>query len=162
MKKLLLRSILVIVGILIGGAVGGYVIFHRYARDYALVRAFAMAGIFSAVSKNEYEKNTSDAKRELIVQLKIWTDGIDSSATDPIMKNALRMNRGLTEARLSILENEAGDPEQAKSYLSKAREDLKAVGWVDHSEANIVQIVKRQQIPPCDATVLQKPCGQLN
>ena len=112
MKKLLLRSILVIVGILIGGAVGGYVIFHRYARDYALVRAFAMAGIFSAVSKNEYEKNTSDAKRELIVQLKIWTDGIDSSATDPIMKNALRMNRGLTEARLSILENEAGDPEQ--------------------------------------------------
>jgi len=95
MKKLLLRSILVIVGILIGGAVGGYVIFHRYARDYALVRAFAMAGIFSAVSKNEYEKNTSDAKRELIVQLKIWTDGIDSSATDPIMKNALRMNRGL-------------------------------------------------------------------
>jgi hypothetical protein len=162
MKKLLFRSILVIIGILIGGAVGGYVIFHRYARDYALVRAFAMAGIFDAVSKNEYEKNTTDAKRELIFQFNIWTDGIESSAADPIMKNALRMNRGLTEARLSILENEAGNPEHAKSYLSKAQEDLKAAGWVDHSEANIVQIVKRQPVPPCDATGLQKPCGQLD
>ena len=169
MKKLFLRSIVVLIGIFVGIVVGGYLTFHRYARDYALVRAFAWTGIFSAVSEGQYDKNTSDAKGELIFSLNFWTQGVESSGIDPTMKNALRMNRGLTEARLSVLENEAGNVDQAKSYLSKAQEDLKAVGWVDRSEANIMQAVKRQPVPPCDATpqnatkastsVLQKPCG---
>ncbi len=79
------------------------------------------------------------------------------------------MNRGLIEARLSVLENEAGNVDQAKSYLSKAQEDLAAVGWVDHSEAIILQAVKRQPVSPCgaspqntakaNASATQKPCG---
>jgi hypothetical protein len=48
------------------------------------------------------------------------------------------MNRGLAEARLSVLESEAGNIDLAKSYLSKAQGDLKAVGWTDLSEANIL------------------------
>lgn len=168
MKKLFLQSIVVIIGIFTGAAIGGYLTFHRYARDYAMVRAFAWTGIFSAVSEGQYDKNTSDAKGELILSLDSWTQGVESSALDPTMKNALRMNRGLTEARLSVLENEAGNVGQAKSYLSKAQEDLKAVGWVDRSEANILQAVKRRPVPPCDTSqnptkastsVLQKPCG---
>jgi hypothetical protein len=85
------------------------------------------------------------------------------------MKKALRMNCGLIEARLSVLENEAGNVDRAKSYLSKAQEDLKAVGWVDPSEANILQAVKRQPVSPCGmssqsaaktiASTPQKPCG---
>jgi hypothetical protein len=169
MKKLFLRATVVIVGIVIGGAAGGYLTFHRYAREYAIVRVFAWTGIFSAVSLNQYDKNTSEAKGELLYSLDFYSQGVESSAIDPTLRNALRMNRGLTEARLSVLESEAGNVEPAKSYLSKAQEDLKAVGWVDISETNILKTVKRQPIPPCGATpqnvaktsasALQKPCG---
>jgi hypothetical protein len=169
MKKVLLRSIVVIVGIILGGAAGGYLTFHRYARDYAIVRAFAWAGIFVAVSENQYDQNSSDAKQDLFNTLNLYTQGVQSSSIDPTMNKALRMKRGLIEARLSVLENEAGSIDLAKSYLSKAQEDLKAVGWVDHSEASILQAVKRQPVPPCgtaqqsaaktNASVPQKPCG---
>ncbi len=156
MKKVVLQSIVVIVGVILGGAAGGYLTFHRYARDHALVRAFAWAGIFVAVSENQYDQNSSDAKQD------------QSSSIDTTMNKALRMKRGLIEARLSVLEKEAGNVDLAKSYLSKAQEDLKAVGWVDHSEANILQAVKRQPVPPCDiarqnvaktnASTPQRPC----
>jgi len=169
MKRVLLQSVVVFVGIILGGVVGGYLTFHRYARDYALVRAFAWAGVFVAVSENQYDQNSSDAKQDLFYTLNIYTQGIHSSSIDPAMNKALRMKRGLIEARLSVLENEAGNVDGAKSYMSKAQEDLKAVGWVDHSEANILEAVKRQPAPPCDsaqqsvaktnASTPKKPCG---
>jgi len=168
MKKVVLQSIVVIVGVILGGAAGGYLTFHRYARDHALVRAFAWAGIFVAVSENQYDQNSSDAKQDLFYTLNLYTQGVQSSSIDTTMNKALRMKRGLIEARLSVLEKEAGNVDLAKSYLSKAQEDLKAVGWVDHSEANILQAVKRQPVPPCDiarqnvaktnASTPQRPC----
>jgi hypothetical protein len=168
MKRLFIQAIVVLVGIVIGAGAGGYLTFHRYARDYAIVRAFAWVGIFSAVSVNQYDANTGDAKRELVYSLDFYSQGVASSAIEPTMKSALRMNRGLTEARLYVLENEAGNVDQAKSYFSKAQEDLKAVGWVDLSEANILQVIKREPLSPCGdgtqnakttGTALQKPCG---
>ena len=79
------------------------------------------------------------------------------------------MNCGLIEARLSVLENEGGNADRAKSYMSKAQEDLKTVGWVDRSEANILQAVKRRPVSPCGvgsqstaktiASTNQEPCG---
>jgi hypothetical protein len=60
MKKILLQSIVVIVGIAMGGAASGYLTFHRYARKYAIVRAFAWTGIFAAVSENQYDLNSSE------------------------------------------------------------------------------------------------------
>jgi hypothetical protein len=169
MKRVLLQTIVVIVGLILGGVAGGYLTFHRYARDYAIVRAFAWAGIFVAVSENQYDQNSSDAKQSLLYTLNIYTQGIQSSSIDPTMKKALRMKRGLIEARLSVLENEAGNVDPAKSHLSNAQGDLKAVGWVDHSETNILQAVKRQPVSPCRAappnaaktiaSTNQKPCG---
>lgn len=169
MKKILLESIVVIVGIAIGGAAGGYLTFHRYSQKSPVVRYFAWAGIFDAVSEGQYDKNSSDAKQELLTTLDLYTKGVQSSNIDPIMKNALRMKCGLIKARLSVLENEAGNTDRAKSYMSKAQEDLKAVGWVDYSEANILQAVKRQPVSPCgpapqsaaktNAATTQKACG---
>lgn len=169
MKKLLLQSTVVIVGIVMGGAAGGYLTFHKYARDYSIVRAFAWTGVADAVSGNQYDKNTSDAKQDLLYTLDFYRSGVKSSAIDSAMKNALFMNCGLIEARLSVLESESGNIDLAKSYLSKAQEDLKAVGWVDDSEANILQVVKRQPVSPCgtaqpnaaktNSSTTPKPCG---
>jgi hypothetical protein len=169
MKTLLLRSIAVAVGIAMGCAAGGYLAFHRYARDYAMVRAFAWSGISAAVAEGQYDTNSSDAKQDLLNSLNYYAQGVQSSKIDPTMKKALRMNCGLIEARLSVLENEAGNTNQAKAYMSKAQEDLKAVGWVDPSEANILQAVKRQPASPCGmasqnaaktiSSAPQKPCG---
>jgi hypothetical protein len=169
MKKILLRSIAVLVGTAVGCAAGGYVTFRRYARDYAMVRAFAWLGISAAVSEGQYDKNANDAKQDFLYTLDYYAQGVQSSKVDPIMKKALRMNCGLIEARLSVLENEGGNADRAKSHMSKAQEDLKAVGWVDRSEANILQAVKRQPVSPCGialqstaktiASANQKPCG---
>jgi hypothetical protein len=169
MKKILLQSVLVIVGIVTGSITGGYLTFHRYSQKYAIVRYFAWAGIDLAVSENQYDKNSSEAKQELLSTLDLYTKGVNSSNIDPNLKKALRMKRGLIEARLSVLENEGGNADRAKSYLSEAQEDLKAVGWVDRSEANILQVVKRQPVSPCGiasqstaktiAPATQKPCG---
>ena len=169
MKKILLHSIAFIVGIAVGCASGGYLTFHRYARDYAMVRAFAWSGISAAVSEGQYDKSASDAKQDLLYTLNYHTQGVQSSNIDPVMKNALSMKCGLIEARLSVLENEAGNTGQAKSYMSKAQEDLKSVGWVDPSEVNILQAVKRQPVLPCGmssqnaakaiASPPQRPCA---
>jgi hypothetical protein len=150
-----------------GGAAGGYLTFHRYSQKYAVVRYFAWTGIFTAVSENQYDKNSSDAKQGLVNTLDLYTRGVESSNIDPTLKKALSMKRGLIEARLSVLENEGGNSDRAKSYMSKAQEDLKAIGWVDYSEANILQAVKRQPVPPCgpppqsaaktNASTTQKP-----
>jgi hypothetical protein len=85
------------------------------------------------------------------------------------MRNALRMYRGEFEAQLSILEREAGNVDQAAPYMSKAQEDLKAVGWIDYSEANILRTFSRQPVPPCGNSLRSataqtasrpaKPCG---
>lgn len=169
MRKLLLQSIAVIVGIAMGGATGGYLTFHRYAQKYAIVRAFAWTGIFDAVSENQYDLNSSDAKRDLLYTLDFYRRGVQSPNIDPVMSKALRMKCGLIEARLSVIENEARNIDGARSYMSKAQEDLKAVGWVDPSEANILQAVKRQPVSPCGmssqsaaktiASAPQRPCG---
>ena len=169
MKKALLRSLVAILGIIMGGVAGGYVTFHKYAQDYPLVRAFAYLGIFDAVSAGQFDKNSPEAKQELLSTLSLYMQGTKSSAVDPTMKSALRMNCGLVEARLFILANESGDADGAKSYLAKAQGDLKAVGWVDYSEANIRQVVRRQPVSPCVSTLpstaktgpsaAQKPCG---
>jgi hypothetical protein len=149
MMKLLLRSAVVLVGIVVGCFAGGYLTFHKYARDYQTVRAFAWAGIFSAVSVNQYDQNSSDAKKELQTLLDFFKRTANSTTIDTNMRNAFLMNCGLIEARLSVLENEAGNVELSKTYLSKAQEDLKTIGWVDHSEPNILQAVKRKQVVPC-------------
>jgi hypothetical protein len=169
MKKILLQSVVVTVGIVAGGATGGYLTFHKYSQKYAIVRYFAWAGIFDAVSEGQYDMNSSDAKQELLSTLDLYTKGVQSSNIDPTLKKALSMKRGLIEARLSVLENEGGNTDRAKSYMSKAQEDLKAVGWVDRSEASILQAVKRQPVSPCGSTpqnvsktiasTPQKPCG---
>jgi hypothetical protein len=169
MKKILLQSVVVIIGLVTGGATGGYLTFHRYSQKYAIVRYLAWAGIFAAVSENQYDKNSRDAKLELLNARDLYTKGVQSSHIDPNLKKALCMKRGLIEARLSVLENEGGNADQAKSHLSKAQEDLKAVGWADRSEANILQAVKRQPVTPCGAAsqstaktiapATQKPCG---
>ncbi len=83
MKKVLLRSIAVIFGIVMGCAAGGYMTFHRYARDYAMVRAFAWSGISAAVSEGQYDKNSSDAKQDLLYTLNYYTQGVQSSKIRP-------------------------------------------------------------------------------
>lgn len=167
MKKILLQSAAVLVGIVIGCIVGGYFTFHRYAQNYQNARFFAWTGIFSAVSENQYDQNTSDAKKELHMLLGYFKQATDSIVTDPTLRNAFLMNCGLVEARLSVLEKEAGNVELSKTYLSKAQEDLKAVGWVDYSESNILLAVKRKPVVPCGTApqttaktnTTSKPCG---
>ena len=52
MKKILLNSIVVLAGLLLGVATGGYVSYHRYSQKFATERAFAYLQIFLAATSN--------------------------------------------------------------------------------------------------------------
>ena len=167
MIKFLLRIALVIVGFAVGAIAGGYLTFYLYDKNHPGVRAFAMTGMFAAVSEGEYDRKGSDAKIELLTLIEAYSSALNSSAISKPVKNAFLFNRGLTEARLSVIHSEEGNSDQAKTYLSKAGVDLKAVGWVDVSDTIILRAAKRQL--PCAAAsqtvakassaTLQKPCG---
>lgn len=167
MKRILLNSIVVLAGIIAGGGLGGYLAFERYSRQFAVVRGFSWAEMSFAVSENQFDQNTKDAKKDLLNTLGLFDRGIHSSKLDSAMKNALRMIRGEIEAQLSILESEAGNNNQAKSYLSRAQEDLKVVGWIDYSEETILRTFKRKPLPPCGTSTqnatnkpaAEKPCS---
>jgi hypothetical protein len=143
-KRILLNFAVVLAGVSLGMGAGGYLLFARYNRHDAVVRYFAWAGIALAVSENEFDKNSTDARQLSLNALTYFEYGVRSSKIDPLMKKAIRMESGLTEARISVLESEAGHADQAKSYMSRAQEDLKAVGWLDSSDANILRAVKRE------------------
>ena len=168
MRKIILQSLLVIVGIVAGGATGGFLAFLEYSQKYTTVRYFAWAAIFGGVSENEYDNNSRDARQELLNTVDLFTKGVQSPHLDPTIKKALCMKRGLIEARLSIIENEDGNTDRATSYLSEAQEDLKAAGWADRSEATVLHVARRQPLPPCAvpqspaktvAPTTQNPCG---
>jgi hypothetical protein len=143
-KMILFNFVVVLAGVALGMGASGYLLFARYNRHDAVVRYFAWAGIGLAVSQNEFDENSKDARQVLLNTLTYFERGLQSSKIDPPMKKAIRMESGLTEARVSVLESEAGHADQAKSYMSRAQDDLKAVGWVDSSDANILRAVKRE------------------
>lgn len=166
MKRLVVRVIVVLAGFLVGGGLGGYFTYARFSQHYAVIRSFNWLQIGLSVSENEFGSNSVDAKKIMNNTLYLYDRAVQSSTIDPSMKSALRMHRGEIEAQLSVLEREAGDQDQASSYMSKAQADMKDVGWMDYSEGNILKAFPRQ-LSPCarfsrsTATNdgAKKPCG---
>lgn len=140
---------MVLFGYLASCGLSGYLTFTNYAQHYVVVRAFAWLSISSAVSESDFDLHSTNAKKNLLNTLYFYERGVQSPAVDPALKTALRMNVGRTEAQLSILEEETGHADEARSYMSEAQKGLKAVGWIDTSEENILRTFKRQTISPC-------------
>ena len=144
MKKIALSSVAVLLGIEVGALAGGLGAFLWYQHQFRVIRSFAWAEMSLGVSENQFDADATDAKQNLLNTLSTFESGVRSRALDPSMNKAMRMNCGLIEARLSVLDSEAGDADGAKSYLAKAQDDLRAVGWIDYSDANILKAVERQ------------------
>jgi hypothetical protein len=166
MKRIVLNSIAVFIGLLVGIGSGAYVTFARYNRDYRVVRAFSWARIGFGVSENEFGSQTSGAREALMNTLYLFEQDSESPKVDPEMRKAMRMDCGRFEAQLSVLEREGGNADQARLYMSKAQADLKAVGWTDYSEDKILRTFPRQPSPCANSsnnaaqkTTTQKPCG---
>ena len=169
MKSFFLKSMIVLIGIFAGGGLGAYLTFTKYAQQYAVVRAFAWLQLSLAASENEFDSNSINAKNALLNTLYFYERGVQSPKLDSNLKNALRMNRGRLETQLSVLEKEAGNADQAKLDMSEAQKEMKAVGWIDTSEENILQTFERQAITPCvdsaqsptkpSTSLNDKPCG---
>lgn len=144
MKKIVLNLIAAIAGIAIGAAASGYLVFLRYAKQDAVVRVFASSSISNAVSQQEFDKKSDDAKKDLLSTLAIYQGAGQTPGIELGVQKALRMNCGLMEARLSILEDEGANSARSKAYMLKAQSDLKSVGWTDISEETILDVVKRK------------------
>jgi hypothetical protein len=164
--KALLPSITLLMGILVGGALGGSLRYRMYSEQDRVRRGFSWLEIGLAVSENAFGSNSGDATELLHDTLILVDRGVQSSAVDPSMKNALGMTRGQIEAHLSVIEKEAGDAVQARVYMSKAQEDLKDVGWIDYSEDHVLRTFPRRSFPCAPATqttatngISKRPCG---
>lgn len=166
MKRFVLTLIVVLAGFLVGGGLGVYFTYVRFSQHYALIRGFEWLDMGLAVSENEFGSNSIDAQKVMTNTLYLYDQAVQSSTMDPSMKSAVRMHRGEIEAQLSVLEREAGDRDQASSYMSKAQADMKDVGWIDYSEGNISKAFPRQ-LSPCASSSrstatnvgAKKPCG---
>ena len=143
MKRILIGSIVMLLGLSLVGGAGAYFVYRDYLQKSALLRFFAWSELAFATALNQFDHNTKEAEPSLLRSLKLYQEGLQSSIPDPMVSRAIRMRCGLIKARLSVLQKEAGNPDQAKSYMSEAQADLKGLGWTDVSEATVLQAVKR-------------------
>lgn len=146
--KILLHLVAVILGLAIGIAAGGYFAYARYSTQFALVRNFAASAPGAAGSLDKFNKKSDNAKQDLLKTLAQYEAAGQLPDVDPNVRNALRMNCGLIEARVSVLEDEGGNAARSKAYMLKAQSDLRSAGWADISEESILQVVKRQPATP--------------
>jgi uncharacterized membrane protein len=166
MKRFVITVMVVLAGFLVGGGLGGYFTYVRFSQHSPVIRGFEWLEIGTFVSENEFDSNSIDATKVMNNTLYLYDRAVQSSTIDPSMKSALRMHRGEIEAQLSVLEREAGDQDQASSYMSKAQADMKDVGWIDYSEANLLKAFPRQPSPCASSSRstatnvgAKKPCG---
>ncbi len=148
MKKIVLNSFAVLAGVALG-AITGILVFSPQVFETMFdtrptsVRYFTWIAMGWGVSEHAFEENSKDAEHLLKGHLTFIENGMDPrSNLDPAMKKALLLHAALTKARLSILENQAGNADQAASYMSAAQGDLKSLGWRDVSEANILTFAR--------------------
>jgi len=150
MKKIVLNLVAVLAGVALGAIAGNVVFFFSpqmfekiFETRPTSVRYFTWIGLGWGVSESAFEENSKDAKRFLKGHLTRIENGMDPrSSLDPAMKKALLLHAALTKARLSVLEKQAGNADQAASYMSAAQGDLKSLGWRDVSEANILTFAR--------------------
>ena len=147
MKKVLLSSVVVLAGIGIGFSAGEVYSLHRVKESLATEAGyFNWAGMGWMVSWDAFDANAKDAKEVLLKALQIYENGMQpQSSLDPEMKKALRLQAALTKARLSVLEDKAGNADQARSYMSAAQADLKSLGWTDCSEEAILKMIEKEK-----------------
>ena len=140
---MILRILGLILGLAIGAAAGGYFTYARYAGQFQMVRTFASIGTSSASSVDEFNQKSDNAKKDLLATLSLYEGAGETRNIESGVRKALRMNCGLIEARLSVLEDKAGNSARAQAYMLKAQSDLKSVGWTDPSEEIILQAIKK-------------------
>ncbi|HXQ97305.1 MAG TPA: hypothetical protein VN774_02595 [Candidatus Limnocylindrales bacterium] len=141
--KIILRILGMVLGLAIGAAAGGYFTYARYAGQFELVRTFATIATSSATSVDEFNQESDNAKKDLLATLSLYEGAGETPNVEVGVRKALRMNSGLIEARLSVLEEKDGNTARSKAYLLKAQDDLKSVGWADLSDETVLQAIKK-------------------
>jgi hypothetical protein len=141
--KIALRILGLILGLAIGAAAGGYFTYARYAGQFELVRTFAAISTSSATSVDEFNQKSPNAKKDLLATLSLYEGAGGTPNVEVGVRKALRMNSGLIEARLSVLEEKDGNTARSKAYILKAQDDLKSVGWADLSDETILRALKK-------------------
>lgn len=141
--KIILRILGMILGLAIGAAAGGYFTYARYAGQFELVRTFATIATSSATSLDEFNQESDNAKKDLLATLSLYEGAGETPNVEVGVRKALRMNSGLIEARLSVLEEKDGNTARSKAYMLKAQDDLKSVGWADLSDETVLQAIKK-------------------
>jgi hypothetical protein len=92
---------------------------------------------------DEFNQKSPNAKKDLLATLSLYEGAGGTPNVEVGVRKALRMNSGLIEARLSVLEEKDGNTARSKAYILKAQDDLKSVGWADLSDETILRALKK-------------------
>lgn len=146
MKKIFLDSAVVLVGIFLGFEAGRYLSFGKYTQHDPVLFFSAFSEPGWKMTEESYNHNSKGAKQLLLTSLSVGESGIQQVMPEQ-MKKTLLMRSALTQARLAVLEREAGNYDQARDYLAKAEANLQTIGWKDYSEAALLKAIKRPHDP---------------
>jgi hypothetical protein len=79
-----------------------------------------------------------------------------ASVTDPVALTLVDVEIGITDVRLAMVEEAAGNLPASQTWMQKAQATLKQAGWKDYSEPHLKKLVlAMNKQDACDS-----PCGK--
>jgi hypothetical protein len=149
MKRLLLLSAWLLLGVVLGLPVGAYWINRELIRHEKAMAMLVEEGTVDYFAKAQYRyADRKSAREALLFAIQVHKQMESSS---PLRSWAEKTDLGFCYGELSLLEEASGNADAARTYMVAAQQTLKDAGFSDSSEEVIRNKLKKE--PYVEATL---------
>jgi hypothetical protein len=148
MKRLSRISALLLLGVVLGLPLGGYLVQHKFIdKEKAMGMWIEESAVDDFAKKEFIYANAQSAREALQYAIKIHKE---MQGTSTLWGWTEKLDLGWCYGELSLIEESAGNTDLARNYMTRAELTLKEVGLKDSSEAHIRQVLQRKPVsnPP--------------
>ncbi len=125
-----------------------------FLKSYDLFARLWSINVGSAIRLQD-PKQSPKRRREYLNLLLDTAQRGRASLADPVARTLVDVQIGITDVRLALVEEAAGDLPASQAWMQKAQAALKQAGWKDYSEPHLKKLVLvMNQQDACDI-----PCG---
>jgi hypothetical protein len=122
---------------------------------YDLVARLQLADMGSAM-RLQNPKEGAERRREYPNLILNAASKGRTRLTDPAALTLIDVETGITDVRMAVIEEAAGNLAASRTWMQKAQTTLKQAGWKDCTEAHLLKLVQAlNQQEACDS-----PCGK--
>ncbi len=126
-----------------------------FLRTYDLFARLWSINVGSAMRLQD-PKQSPERRREYLNLLLDTAQKGRASVTNPMALTLVDVEIGITDVRLAMVEEAAGNLPASQTWMQEAQATLKQVGWKDYSEPHLKKLVLlMNQQDACDS-----PCGK--